>query len=79
MQLVMDAQDVTLSLMGPGATFVAQDGSDGVVPDGKLALVVHSVNHALVVVGTPQQLRQHVYDGLCLPVPDGVPLVDEQV
>lgn len=68
----MDALDVVLRLAAPGEVL----GED-TVPEGKVALIIESPSDALVVTGTPQQLRSLVYDGFSLPVPDGVALVDE--
>lgn len=68
----MDALDIVLSLQGPGTDL----GDGDVVPAGQVALVIETRTDAVFVTGTPQQLRQHILDGLALPVPDGVSLVD---
>jgi hypothetical protein len=69
----MDALDVILRLAGPGETF----GED-TVPEGKVALVIETPSDAVIVEGTPQQLRDRVIEGLGLPVPAGVPLFDTE-
>jgi hypothetical protein len=67
---VMNVQDTTLSLIGH------QD--DDRVPEGKVGLVIASTTgEDVLIIGTPHQLRQQVYAGFFLPVPAGVPLVDE--
>lgn len=71
--VTMDAQDITLTLAGPGE----QVGED-TVPGGKVGLVIGCNSDAVVVIGTAQQLRDRVYEGFGLPVPDGVPLVDAE-
>jgi hypothetical protein len=70
----IDAQDATIELVGPH-TYV--DGDLAPVPTGKVGLVIRAQGDTVLVVGTPQQLRQHVLDGLTLPVPADVPLFDE--
>jgi hypothetical protein len=69
----LDAQDVTLDLVGPH-TYV--DGDLPPVPAGKVGLVIRAEGDTVLVVGTPQQLRQQVLTGFTLPVPDGVRLYD---
>lgn len=71
----MNAEDVTLSLVGPGSRFVTPEGH-AEVPDGKVGLVIHRGTDVVVVTGTAQQLRERVLDGLSLPVPADVPLFD---
>lgn len=73
MQIVMKSQDVVLSLHGPGAE-VGEEGT--LVPEGQVALIIESGGQSVAVVGTAQQLREQVYAGFSLPVPDDVPLVD---
>jgi hypothetical protein len=67
----VNAPDVTLRLVGPG--------EDDEVPAGHVDLVItdHASMIEVHVVGTPQTLRSLVWDGLSLPIPAGVPLVDE--
>jgi hypothetical protein len=72
MWLTLDAQDVVPTLVGPGGEI----GED-TVPEGKVAVVIGSNGDNVAIIGTPQQLRDRVIDGLTLPVPAGVPLVDE--
>jgi hypothetical protein len=67
----MDALDVVLRLAGPGE----QLGED-TVPEGKVALVIETASDVAIVQGTVQQLRERVMDGLVLPIPADVPLVD---
>lgn len=67
----MNVLDSTLSLVGPG-----EEIGEDVVPEGKVALVIGCGSDAVAVIGTPQQLRDRVYEGFGLPVPAGVPLVD---
>lgn len=71
----MDVQDTTLGLVGPGATV-----GEHTVPADKVGLVITSTvtGDQVLVIGTPQQLRDSVVDGMCLPVPDGVALVDAE-
>jgi hypothetical protein len=73
--VVMDALDVVLTLHGPG-TALGTDADD-VVPEGKAGLVIETASDAVYVIGTPQQLRERVVEGLSLPVPAGVALFDE--
>lgn len=71
--VTMDALDAVLRLAGPG-----EEIGEDTVPEGKVALVIETrSSDAVAVIGTPQQLRQHVLDGLTLPVPADVPLFDE--
>lgn len=74
MYLTIDAQDLVPELVGPGTT-VGED----TVPEGKLGLVFGTNGDVVLVIGTPQQLRQRVYEGLSLPVPANVPLFDSEV
>ena len=73
-QIVVNAQDVVLSLHGPGTSPGADE--DSIIPEGKAGLVIRSNGDTVVVIGTPQQLRERVAEGLSLPIPDGVPLFD---
>lgn len=71
----INAQDVTLELVGPG---VYVDGDLPPVPQGKAGLVIRAQGDTVLVVGTPQQLRQQVMEGFGLPVPADVPLFDTE-
>lgn len=84
---VYDVMDTTLELLGPGTHTSLTQVEPGahvtaeiVVPEGKVALVINALQGRDVVafIGTPQQLRDSVVDGMCLPVPDGVDLVDAE-
>lgn len=72
----MDAQDITLQLVGPGTRWENAAGDVEAVPEGKVGLVIQSQFDSVMVTGTPQQLREQVYTGFALPLPDDVPLVD---
>ena len=67
----MSATSLDLQLVGPG-TVVGED----TVPEGMCGLVLSENDDALLVIGSAQQLRDRVYDGLCLPIPADAPLVD---
>lgn len=69
----MNVLDATLSLVGPG-----EEIGEDTVPEGEVALVIGCGIDAVAVIGTPQQLRERVYEGLSLPVPAGVSLVDAE-
>ena len=72
MSIQLNADDVAVSLIGPGERMAAT-----AVPDGKVAVVLSSVDgHNVYVYGTPETLRSLVEDGLSAPVPHGVPLFD---
>jgi hypothetical protein len=66
----LNAPDTTVRLVG--------HAEDEDVPEGQVGVVLtdHVNQYEITVVGTAQTLRGLVYDGLCHPVPDGVPLVD---
>jgi hypothetical protein len=68
----MDVLDVTPTLVGPG-----EEIGEDTVPEGKVALVLGSNSDTVAIIGTVQQLRERVYEGLTLPIPAGVALVDE--
>lgn len=72
----MDAMDVTLELLAPGAHFASSHGTFDTVPEGRVGLLIQTGTVSALIVGTPQQLRDRVIDGLHLDVPAGVPLVD---
>lgn len=72
MHIQLNANDVAVSLVGPGTQMV-----DSVVPDGQAAVVLSGVGgHNVYVYGTAETLRSLVEVGLSAPVPDGVPLYD---
>lgn len=81
MNTTMSALDVTLRLIGPGAGIPGTSGLQPVgsdlVPLDNVGLVIASGTDTVTVVGTPQQLRGLVLDGLSLDIPEGVPLVDQ--
>lgn len=72
----LNASDTTVRLLGPGEDM----GEGDTVPQGQLAVVLtdHAGQYEVTVTGTAQTLRSLVYDGLSAPIPDGVPLMDEQ-
>jgi hypothetical protein len=69
--VTLNALDVIVGLVGPG-TEVGED----TVPEGKLGVVLRTASDTVVVIGTAQQLRERVYDGLSAPIPADVPLTD---
>lgn len=80
-KIVISALDVTLQLLGPGESVgnhvgLQPTGFD-LVPLDKVALVINAPGVEVAIIGTPQQLRERVEDGLNLPVPAGVSLFDE--
>jgi hypothetical protein len=67
-QIGLNAPDTTVRLVSH------VDDED--VPEGKLGVVLRTASDTVVVIGTAQQLRERVYDGLSAPIPADVPLTD---
>lgn len=67
----LNADDVTVQLVGPG-TPVGED----TVAEGKGAVVIADREHTIFVEGTLQTLRGLAFEGLSAPIPAGAPLFD---